>query len=417
VKKVFVIAVLSLNLPLCASVQAQTGPWVEGALRGRIALSHDGNFNDEDDWAAFPVVIALLDAYGVTDKLVHVDFNNIIQASDARFEKEMTASVLVAADRYGIRPSVLHNCRTDLEGAVRSIRDAVSASSAENPLYYLLAGPMDVPYRGILAADPAKRRHVYCLSHSVWNDGFGKRRIQGRTKRDVIALGVHWIQVEPGDRLQYPGTPGSKSTPENWARFQWLRDSHDERLQWAYTRLQAVGRCDVSDATITYAFLTGDEQCDPRKLEVLLDKHEKPKPLTIRPTIRLEAENFAVLENFMPVYGPRQVSQRLFVRRNHSGKAMIRTSFHEIYAAQSGHCEVAIRYHDQANGGATFVLHVNSVPQGPSWKSPAGDGAWKTHTIHDVALRVGDEIAVEVQSDSREEGDLDYVELKCQRQK
>ena len=333
-KRVFLNAVLPLNFILCASLQAQTGPWVDGALRGRIALSHDGNFNDEDDWSAFPVVIALLDAYGVKDKLVHVDFNNIIQDNDPRFEKEMTASVLGAAERYGIRPSVLHNCRTDLEGAVRSIRDAVNASSPAGPLYYLLAGPMDVPYRGILAADPAKRRHVYCLSHSVWNDGFGNRRIKGRTKRDVIALGVHWIQVAPGDRLQYSGVPGSKSTPENWAQFQWLRDSRDERLRWVYTRLQAVGRCNVSDATITYAFLTGDEQCDPQKLAAVLDKHEKAKAIAIRPTIRLEAENFTVLENYVPVYGPRGVSQRLFVRRSQPGKAMIRTTLHEIYAAR-----------------------------------------------------------------------------------
>jgi len=412
--KTILIAVLPLNIFLWANLQAQTGPWSDGVLRGRIALSHDGNFNDEDDWSAFPVILALLDAYGVKDKLVHVDFNNIIQGNDARFEKEMTASVLGAAERYGIRPSVLHNCRTDLEGAVRSIRDAVNASSTENPLYYLLAGPMDVPYRGILAADTAKRRYVYCLSHSVWNDGFGNRRIKGRTKRDVIALGVHWIQVEPGDRLQYSGVPGSKSKPEHWALFQWLRDSRDERLRWMYTRLQAVGRCDVSDATITYALVTGDEQCDPQKLAAVLDKKQKPEAITIRPTIRLEAENFAALENCLPVYGPKQVSQRLFVRRSRPGKGMIRTTFREIYAAVSGRYEVAVRYRDQANGSATFTLRVNGAEQGPAWKTPANHGAWKTHTIQDVVLALGDEIAVEGQADSREGGDLDYVQLKYQ---
>lgn len=287
----------------------------------------------------------------------------------------------------------------------------MNASSPTSPLYYLLAGPMDAPYRGILAADPSKRRHVYCLSHSVWNDGFGNRRIQGRIKRDVIGLGIHWIQVEPGDRLQYPGTPGSKSTPENWARFRWLRDSQDSRLRWVYTRLQAVGRCDVSDATITYAFLTGDEQCDPRKLAAVLDKKEKPKPLAIRPTIRLEAENFTVLENYQPVYGPRPISQRLFLRKSHPGKGMIRTTLDEIYAPTSGRYEVAVRYRDQAKGVAAFTLRVNGVPQGSAWKRPANDGSWKTHTITDVVVRLGDEIGVEVQSDSPQGGDLDYVQL------
>ena len=245
-------------------------------FQGRIALSHDGNFNDEDDWGAFPVAIAILDAFGVKDKLVHIEYNNIIQANDERFEREMTASVLGAAEKYGIPPAILHNCRTDLEGAVESIKNAVNASSPENPLYYVVAGPMDVPYRGILAADPAKRQYVYCISHSSWNDGYGKRRIEGRTKRDVIALGVKWIQVKPGNLLAYSGTPATKSTPAQWALFHWMRDSSDERLRWLFTRLEAEERCDVSDATMTYFLMTGDEQCDPQKLAALLDRKQKP---------------------------------------------------------------------------------------------------------------------------------------------
>ena len=411
-KKTRPAALIAVYLLLCANLHAQTGPWVDGTLKGRMALSHDGNFNDEDDWGAFPVVIALLDAYGVKDKLVHIDFNNIIQNNDPRFEKDMTTSVLGAAERYGISAAVLHNCRTDLEGAVRSIRDAVNASSAENPLDYLLAGPMDVPYRGILAADPAKRRHVYCLSHSVWNDGFGNRRIEGRSKRDVIALGIHWIQVKPGSGLTYSSR--TASTPKQWAAFQWMRDSRDERLQWIYTRLQVEGRCDVSDATITYSFLTGDEQCDPQKLAAVLDKKQKPDSLAIRPTIRLEAENFDALENYAPVYGDREISQRVLLRLTHPPKGMIRTTFHEIYAAQSGRYEVGIRYRDQAKGSATVTLRVNGFQQGPSWKESAHDGAWKTHAVKNVLLTVGDEIAVEVQADGGAPGELDYVQLDYQ---
>ena len=43
------------------------GPFDGKTFKGRIAFSSDGNYNDEDDWGAFPVAIAILDAFGVTN--------------------------------------------------------------------------------------------------------------------------------------------------------------------------------------------------------------------------------------------------------------------------------------------------------------------------------------------------------------
>jgi hypothetical protein len=387
-----VLAVLGIMLshPWPSSAQ----PYDVHGFQGRIALSHDGNFNDEDDWGAFPVAVAILDALGVKDRLVHIEYNNIVQANDERFEKEMTASVQGAAERYGIPSSVLHNCRTDLDGAIDSIRDAVNASSRENPLYYVLAGPMDVPYRGILAADPARRQYVYCISHSSWNDGYGSRRIEGRSKRDVIALGVQWIQVKPGTALAYSGTPGTPSTPAQWALFHWMRDSRDERLRWLFTRLEAERRCDVSDATMTYFLLTGDERCDPQKLAALLDRKQKPDPVVIRPTLRLEAENFTLLENCTPVTLGRQASQDVAVRLADAPRGLIRTEFHEIHAAPSGRYEAAVQYRDAGSGAAAYVLRINGVPQGSEWKASADGNTWKNHTVKDVFLTQGDVIEV-----------------------
>jgi hypothetical protein len=403
------IAVVSVLLSTTLPSPAQ--PYGAGGFQGRIALSHDGNFNDEDDWGAFPVAVAILDALGVKDKLVHIEYNNILQANDDRFEREMTASVRGAAERYGIPPSLLHNCRTDLDGAIESIKNAVNASSHENPLYYVLAGPMDVPYRGILAADPAQRQYVYCISHSSWNDGYGKRRIEGRSKRDIIALGVKWIQVKPGHLLAYSGVPRTKSTPAQWALFHWMRDSSDQRLRWLFTRLEAEERCDMSDATMTYFLLTGDEQCDPKKLAALLDQKHKPDPVAIRPTIRLEAENFSLLDNCMPVTVGKQASQSVAVQMSDRPKGLIRTEFHEIYAAQSGRYEVSIQYREASNSAATYLLRINGVPQGDTWKASANDNAWKSHTVKEVLLAQGDMIEVEAAAPAHQRGELDFVQL------
>ena len=38
----------------------QAGPFDGSNFKGRIAYSGDGNHNDEDDWAASPVALAIL---------------------------------------------------------------------------------------------------------------------------------------------------------------------------------------------------------------------------------------------------------------------------------------------------------------------------------------------------------------------
>src|SRR5687768_7427303 len=223
-------------------------PYENGIFKGRIAHSADGNANDEDDWGAFPTAFAIIDAFGLMDRVVHIDYNNILHHNDARFYRNMTDGVLGSAERFGIRPNVMFDCQKDLEGAIESIRRAIDASSADNPLYYILAGPMEVPLMGIKRSDPAKRKYVYCISHSVWNDGYSqpeKLHLHKYTKRDIIATGVNWVQVKPGSGL----TDSSRhsSTPEQWAKWHWMRDSADKRLNWIFSRLQVVDRCDVSD--------------------------------------------------------------------------------------------------------------------------------------------------------------------------
>jgi len=104
------------------------GPRSAGTnFKGRIAFSSDGNYNDEDDWGAFPIAIAMLDAFGLTDKLVHVDYCNILAKNDPRFYREMAESVLGSADRYNISRSILFDCQKDLDGAIDSIKNAIEA--------------------------------------------------------------------------------------------------------------------------------------------------------------------------------------------------------------------------------------------------------------------------------------------------
>ena len=70
------------------SIHAHSGPFDGQTFKGWIAFSSDGNFNDEDDWGAFPTAMAILDAFGLTEELVHVDYCNILKGNDPHLYRE-----------------------------------------------------------------------------------------------------------------------------------------------------------------------------------------------------------------------------------------------------------------------------------------------------------------------------------------
>ncbi len=403
----------AIALLLASNAHSHSGPFDGKEFKGRIAFSSDGNFNDEDDWGAFPVAIAMLDAFGVKDKLVHVDYCNILPGNDAKFYKEMVESVLGAAQSYGIPRSVLFDCQEDLDGAVESIKNAINASSADDPLYYVLAGPMEVPFLGIEKSDPEKRKYVYCISHSVWNDGYTRddSALHVHNKRDVIPSGIKWIQCKDGNRnLAHPGGVGKKSMPEQWSLYSWLKDSSDERLRWIYSRLEAEKRCDISDSTMTYFLLTGDEEANLDKLRLLLDDRQMPRIEKQRKAIRIEAENFRDLGGFEVEYGDRKASHRVHVRMGGTGTDRITTKFNDIYAV-GGQYDVEVRYFDEKISRSRFRLYVNGTQRDGSWRASADDEGWKTWTIPDIVVNPGDEIAVAVEGGSGKYCRIDYVQL------
>jgi hypothetical protein len=392
-----------------------SGPFDGKHFKGRIAFSSDGNYNDEDDWGAFPVAIAVLDAFGVTDKLVHVDYCNILAKNDPRFYKEMSESVLGAAKRYNISRSVLFDCQKDLDGAVNSIKNAINASTAENPLYYILAGPMEVPYLGIEKSDPDKRKYVYCISHSRWNDGFTgtDRELHNHNKRHVIPSGINWIQIKDGNRnLAHPGGVGRNSTPEQWRLYRWLRDSNDSRLQWIFTRLEAEGRADISDSTMMYFLLTGDEDADLGKLKNLLDDKKAPTLMMPRPEIRIEAENFRILENYtVDNRNDRNTSHRLSVKLTNMAAGCIRTPFDQPYTDDRALYDVEVRLFGEKDGRGETKLLINGDIKGQPWSPSMDNNQWTSHTISDVTINRGDEITIQTLGQADENFKLDYVQL------
>ena len=228
--------------------------------------------------------------FNVTDRVVHFDYNSILGEDDPEYLKIHEESVAGRAPRdFGLPEAVIFNDSTQLAAAVNNIRDAVNASSATNPLYVIIAGPMEVPWRGIHAADPDKRQYVYCISHTVWNDLFfwdtNNPEIT-HNKRDLVELGVNWIQIANQQGLgDLPRTQTRTVSAcevgivERDARIEtnrkWLGFMNDSS-GW-------VDR-DCSDSGMVYFLLSGNEQPGVEDLRQLLHGNVRRQSRNARPS-------------------------------------------------------------------------------------------------------------------------------------
>jgi hypothetical protein len=384
-------------------------PFEGGKFKGRIAYSADGNHNDPDDWAASPVALAIFAAAGVRDRLVHFDYNCILPETNVEWEKIHEESVLGGADAYGYDRSLFFDCRKNLDKAVAGIAKVINDSTAEDPLYFIVAGPMEVPYMGIQKSDPNKRRFVYCISHSRWNDGYASKYKFTHSKRSVIEQDVNWLQIRDQNRLLSLSPYGKPAKPEEFAGFFWMRDSHDPKVEFLWKRTLISTRPDPSDAGMAYFLVTGDEECSPSKLKSLIEDHVIPRPVSTRKQVRLEAENFRNMDHFVvDDRNDKNASHRLHVVLTGGESGSIRTRYDEPFAPAGGRCDVDIRFFDEKNAKPRIVLSVAGMPQGSPWES-AGEGrGWTTQTIRGVEIRAGQEIKLEVQGGPCK---LDYVQL------
>lgn len=217
---------------------------------GRIALSSDGNDHDSDDWGATAMSLAILARKGLQADVVHYDYASHIwgNSSNSAFPINIRESALGGADRFGFDKSRFFEGTTDLNGAVDNIKKEINASSAGDPLFFIIAGPMEVPWMGINAADANKRQYVTCISHSNWNNDHGKNDHGGHDDDDIRALGANFVQIKDQN-----GGFGKQSM-SNWA---WLKNM-GPNYSWTYDRIDLVyTEGDASDAGMAYWLLTG----------------------------------------------------------------------------------------------------------------------------------------------------------------
>ena len=277
-KAVYLLALgaLSLVLAACsASEQESIRPEKMGVKAsslikpppGRLAIVADGNSPDPDDIGATAVMFGLLGKAGLNERLVHLShscdlnpFRNpgiqkIDAANELRRQQKLHSLCGEGISLYGPFDNLddFFNCRTDQEGAIEDLVNAINASTDSDPLWIIEAGEPDVIGYALQAADPAKHRNVHVVSHHPANDNSGDFFEWSA----ILDFGI--IEHQIGDQ-----NVGLQTPIDMW---DWAKDHGDPGIAWIWENLDYAerdgvvgfqeGKFDCSDAGMIYWWITG----------------------------------------------------------------------------------------------------------------------------------------------------------------
>lgn len=236
---------------------------------GRLAVVADGNSPDPDDIGAISVIFGILNRAGLNDRLVHLshscDLNpflnpgsqSINPANELRRQNKLHVLCEEGVAFYGPFANLndFYNCRTEQIAAVNDLRDAINASSAEDPLWIIEAGEPDVIGYALQEATASKHQFVHVVSHHPANDNSG----DFFTWQQILDFGVTEHQI--GDQnvgLQVLISSGSW----DWAKghpkpeITWILDQLNYAEQDGVVGFQS-NKYDCSDAGMVYWWITG----------------------------------------------------------------------------------------------------------------------------------------------------------------
>lgn len=229
--------------------------------KGRIAVVADGNSPDPDDLGATAVTLAVLRATGFEDRLVHYshscDLERVERISErAEIERHalMQSACDVTARRWGGFDSLIFfDAKWQQEETVKDLRDAINASTQDDPLWIIEAGEPDIIGYALDASDKSKHQFVKVVTHHPANDDAG----DFYTWQQILDFGVEEVRI-PDQNIKL------KVDLHEW---DWAKNHPDSRIQqvWLQGKIAEVddvvkfqkGKWDCSDAGMILYWLTG----------------------------------------------------------------------------------------------------------------------------------------------------------------
>lgn len=229
---------------------------------GRLAIVVDGNSPDPDDIGATAVIFGLLKKAGLNDRLVHLSHScdlkpvdRIPAADELRRQKVLQQLCEDGANYFGPFANVKRyfNCRTEQAAVVQDLRDAINASTEQDPLWIIEAGEPDIIGYALESADASKRQFVHVVSHHPANDNSG----DFFTWQQILDFGVTEHQI--GDQ-----NVGLQTAISQW---DWAKDHDQPGIKWIWEQLAyaeqdgvvkfQTNKFDCSDAGMIYWWITG----------------------------------------------------------------------------------------------------------------------------------------------------------------
>ncbi len=309
-------------------------------LKGRIAISSDGNGDDPDDIGASAAMFAILSSQNMQHMLVHQDYGNDIKGIYEPVWEEMQRTISEGIELFSLNPDVFFNVQTDFEAAVDNLRKEINKSSISDPLTIIHAGILSVISEAFNRSEPDSRKYVTVISHSWWNDyshsttynDYNYTDLVGPVKDDITAMGVPWIQIMDQNTYLHTKRDG---TP-----WYFLRDADDPKLNWVYERIIIArdikyNKHDISDAGMLYYAITGDEEVTPLKLqEMLLPPALPPAERGVKACWAFNQSEGNITEDFsgngndlnlinIPAFSEGKYGQGLFLQENSQSYACI----------------------------------------------------------------------------------------------
>jgi hypothetical protein len=234
-------------------------------FKGRLGFSVDGNYHDREEFAATTFACAIVFAAGLHSKVVHYDYNSHLGETNEWMELQMRISALGAAERFRLDKAVFYNDQKELSGAVDNIAAQINKSSQDDPFVFIVAGPMEVAWRGIDKSEQTKRQYVTVISHSEWNDSHSDTSQLTHTWEDIKNTGVKTIHIKEQNPL----------LQASYDEYSWWKNNPNPDMAWLWDRLKSTGKdnANPSDAGMAYFVVTGmgDEEADPEKLEFFFE--------------------------------------------------------------------------------------------------------------------------------------------------
>jgi len=189
----------------------------------------------------------------VQSKLVHYDHSSHLAQDDADQHGDMIVSATGRLTELGFNPAVVFDDQTQLAAAVANLAQVINASSASDPLTFIVAGPFEVAWQGINQADPTRRQYVTLLSHSTWNENH--EHVAAEHTKDELLADFPTVKLS---KISDQNGNAFKSSPSEW---DWMNAAGPD-LTWVRGRMPQAeyAEGDNSDAGMAFFLITGNQQ-------------------------------------------------------------------------------------------------------------------------------------------------------------